>query len=677
MSYDISIPGQTNEIQLRAIEIIATLIPPNGKIVEIGSLFGRTSYAWSKSVYPTVKVYCIDPWENNQGVSVMEKRLGIKYNIEQWRIYTKDCPNAIPMQGYSPKDFQNWDEPIDLFFEDSVHRLPLIHENLTFWYSRLKPNGIACGDDYRPRFPDVINEVENLATQTGRKLLVIEKFWCLLPQNQMSPELEKVYSKLIALKNEAKSTAFLSPYAHNFNVLINKEKSESTNFINFDISIVNNSLNIWTDNFGKNVTISLVFTLIDVNSDKNSSYSFSFSIHEPLKPDIVISKNYNIYTQDILPGNYLISAKLLLIDSVGDVFKKLNTLHLEYKIHPKEISLSSFFSCCGKNLPEDWQSIDKTDIFAAYRLILGRCPEDQDVILRHLDKAKNLTELRQRFFSAPEFFKNNWLMIKESINSRAQINKSLSIDFDITPEQQKQLFQHIQLVWSNLGIKEPHFSVYSHSKFKPDNFKKKDSQETFFKSGKVELDNTLQYLYKIGITPDYEGTAIEWGCGVGRVTRFLAEKFFKIFAYDISLPHIHLAQDYLLENNLKNTDFIHLENLNKIYIPPYSFFYSKIVFQHNPPPLTKYLLNLILDSILPNGIFVLQLVTGIKNYSFSINNYLQNIDVIDNQELHAFPLSELFKILKSKNVYILDVLSTPSMVSSFSHKDNLIICQKR
>src|SRR5262245_33735795 len=106
MPYDLTIPGQVTEFQLRAIEAVATLVPPQGIVVEIGSLFGRSSYAWAASVPASATVYCIDPWEKNEGVRPMEARYGIQYGIEQFKKYTRACNNIIPLQGYSPYNFE-------------------------------------------------------------------------------------------------------------------------------------------------------------------------------------------------------------------------------------------------------------------------------------------------------------------------------------------------------------------------------------------------------------------------------------------------------------------------------------------------------------------------------------------------------------------------------------------
>lgn len=203
MPYNLAIPGQVSEHQLKAIELVASLVPAGGKMVEVGSLFGSSSWAWAKSVDPSVAVFCIDPWEGNEGIRSMEARLGIVYGLEQFQKHTADCPNIHPLQGYSPVDFKDWADPIDLYYEDAVHTNPILTQNLDFWSQRLTRAGIICGDDYRPRFPDVMNGADALARRFGREIIRVDFFWCLLPSESLLPGAARVAAALKALGAES------------------------------------------------------------------------------------------------------------------------------------------------------------------------------------------------------------------------------------------------------------------------------------------------------------------------------------------------------------------------------------------------------------------------------------------------------------------------------------------
>jgi hypothetical protein len=203
MPYRLEIPGQVSETQLRAIEQVARLVPSGGCVVEIGSLFGRSGWAWAKSVDPSAEVFCLDPWEGNEGVRPMELQLGIKYGLEQFRAYTADCPNIRPLKGYSPNDFRDWSRPVDLYYEDSVHAGPILAANLAFWSSHVVPTGVICGDDFRPRFPEVAAGAQAIAERVGRPLLQVENFWCVLPDPAQVPLAAEIAAFLQQLGAEA------------------------------------------------------------------------------------------------------------------------------------------------------------------------------------------------------------------------------------------------------------------------------------------------------------------------------------------------------------------------------------------------------------------------------------------------------------------------------------------
>ncbi|WP_242153837.1 class I SAM-dependent methyltransferase [Sphingomonas sp. BAUL-RG-20F-R05-02] len=201
LPYRIDIPGQVSEAQLQAIEVVATLVPAGGCVVEVGSLFGRSSWAWARSVPETATVVCVDPWEGNEGAHEIGGRTGYGYGYDSFSRYTKECTNIIPIRAYSP-DGVCWSRPIDCYYEDAVHIEPILSRNIDFWTSFLRPTGIICGDDYRPRFPDVRQAAEKIAKKLNRRLFLVDFFWCVLPDPADVPGVKEVAEKLRAIAAE-------------------------------------------------------------------------------------------------------------------------------------------------------------------------------------------------------------------------------------------------------------------------------------------------------------------------------------------------------------------------------------------------------------------------------------------------------------------------------------------
>lgn len=160
--YDLSIEGHMSELELLHIEKWASEVPENGVIMEVGSLYGRSAYAWAKSCHPSVNVYCVDTF----------------YDIGTGRDFypefcenTKDIPNITSISTVCPYfSYSRYvDKLADIFFVDARHINPNDWEIIKFGLANLKPGGLLCGHDYHENFPDVIENVDRLEHLLGKK----------------------------------------------------------------------------------------------------------------------------------------------------------------------------------------------------------------------------------------------------------------------------------------------------------------------------------------------------------------------------------------------------------------------------------------------------------------------------------------------------------------------------
>lgn len=218
------------------------------------------------------------------------------------------------------------------------------------------------------------------------------------------------------------------------------------------------------------------------------------------------------------------------------------------------------------------------------------------------------------------------------------------IDCDVPPETLEKLFRHVQAVWSKLGEIEPHFSVLSHPQYMPAAFAR--HQDAFYASGADEFGAALRRLETLGLIPRRDGRAVEFGCGAGRVTRQLANAFAQVVGYDVSPNLLRLAEERFENQGVRNVDLRRIESVETLAVPPHDFFYSKIVFQHNPPPIAKYFLDLMLGKLNVGGIAFFQLVTAMSDYRFDCDEYLSKMPNIGGKEIHALPQRQAFDIFE-------------------------------
>ena len=177
---------------------------------------------------------------------------------------------------------------------------------------------------------------------------------------------------------------------------------------------------------------------------------------------------------------------------------------------------------------------NKDMITWAYRLFLDREPESQDSVnaFRGLGTT---SDVRRVFQGSDEYRARNSHFIRDVRSKDRQNIESYASTAD-----GKLITDFVADVWQELGQDMPHWSVLSSDQFRPDKISR--FQDEFFDSGAVDVDVLLSALARTGIDLREIGRVVEFGCGLGRVTKFLAEQFAHVSAIDISNSHLLLAK---------------------------------------------------------------------------------------------------------------------------------------
>lgn len=193
------IPSTMTESGLTFLGEMAKSVPQNGTIVEIGPLFGSSSWVLAKNAHPSVQVISIDTWEPAPWIKKVEAKFKNckPFSKDAFLYYTRDCPNIKAIQGWSPEVVANWDLPIDLFFDDATHGDPGFSENINFFVPFIKENGILCGDDYTGSWPDIVRVVDELGNRWERNPEVIGRVWAMTkPIKKEAKKSQFVHDKL-------------------------------------------------------------------------------------------------------------------------------------------------------------------------------------------------------------------------------------------------------------------------------------------------------------------------------------------------------------------------------------------------------------------------------------------------------------------------------------------------
>ena len=92
-------------------------------------------------------------------------------------------------------------------------------------------------------------------------------------------------------------------------------------------------------------------------------------------------------------------------------------------------------------------------------------------------------------------------------------------------------FSNIESAYEKFGAEEPFYAVLTEEKYK----RKQLDEELFFKTGEDLLARQMKLIQDRGIQIS-RGRALDFGCGVGRLTNAMATYFDEVI--DVTIPHI-------------------------------------------------------------------------------------------------------------------------------------------
>lgn len=130
--------------------------------------------------------------------------------------------------------------------------------------------------------------------------------------------------------------------------------------------------------------------------------------------------------------------------------------------------------------------------------------------------------------------------------------------------------------------------------------------DAFFATGRDDAERFLANLTRLA--PDTpRGRALDFGCGVGRVTRALGERFERVTGADVAVSMVKRARE--LNHDRPNCRFIVTPqaHLNTIDTASFDVIYCRLVLQHVPPAYLFGYLPELVRVLAPGGVLMFQL----------------------------------------------------------------------
>lgn len=124
----------------------------------------------------------------------------------------------------------------------------------------------------------------------------------------------------------------------------------------------------------------------------------------------------------------------------------------------------------------------------------------------------------------------------------------------------------------------------------------------FMATGGREIETVMSHLAAIHCSPNRNGTALDFGCGVGRLTQALARDFASCIGIDISQQMIQKAESL---NRHANCRYLASSDARLPFdAASFSFIYSNIVLQHISRRFAIEYLREFVRVLAPGGVLV-------------------------------------------------------------------------
>jgi SAM-dependent methyltransferase len=320
--------------------------------------------------------------------------------------------------------------------------------------------------------------------------------------------------------------------------------------------------------------------------------------------------------------------------------------------------------------------VSREEVLWCYRNLLKRDPESETALNSHLGN-KDFRQLVEGFVRSAEFVDKTRPVARPLARKdrfHALGLKGMEVDTEATSEQLTQAIGKVKTAWTHLGTVKPHFSVLTDQQFLPENID--NSIDRFWASGEAEATDVQRILERQKFSDLSRKTCVEYGCGVGRVTMSLARRFRTTHGYDISYEHLAHARQRAQQIALRNVFFHQCNDDLLADLESCDFFYSRIVFQHNPPPIIAELIKKALKALNPGGVAIFQIPTYGFGYRFSLDEWLAADQVLDMQ-MHCLPQEKVFSLIAAANCEPLEVREDNATGAADKYISNTFVVRKK
>lgn len=162
--------------------------------------------------------------------------------------------------------------------------------------------------------------------------------------------------------------------------------------------------------------------------------------------------------------------------------------------------------------------------------------------------------------------------------------------------------KNLEKNWNAFGSKDPMWAILTF----PDKKNNKWDVQEFFNSGKQEISELINQInqYRIQFP---RRNALDFGCGVGRLTQALAPYFNETTGVDIAQSMIEQAREFNQFGEKCKYILNTADNLSVLPSDHFDLIYSNITLQHMAPVYSRKYISEFIRVLHPEGVLVFQI----------------------------------------------------------------------